>query len=63
MDTYIDSYTALLSALEWQVELGISDTISEVPIDRFDETANALAASQVVLPMPNLAKRAQYGFC
>ncbi|MFP7672197.1 uracil-DNA glycosylase [Marivita sp. S0852] len=38
MDSYVDWHAAK-AALDWQVEMGITEAISEVPINRFEQVA------------------------
>ncbi len=38
MDSYIDWHAAR-AALEWQLEMGVAETISETPINRFEQVA------------------------
>lgn len=38
MDSYIDWHAAR-AALEWQLEMGVTETISETPINRFEQVA------------------------
>ncbi|TRD22437.1 uracil-DNA glycosylase [Palleronia caenipelagi] len=50
------SYEDALAALDWQVELGVLDALSETPIDRFELVAEARAKAQVATPEPGTAE-------
>ncbi len=44
MDSQIDWHSAR-ALLEWQVELGVTETISDMPVNRYDAAAEAVAAA------------------
>lgn len=41
-----DIRAAMLSALEWQIELGVDEAICETPINRFEEPAKAKVSAE-----------------
>lgn len=56
MESHIDHYTAR-ALLEWQIEFGVDETISETPINRYDvvpepKKSPARAVEQPVAPAP-----------
>ncbi len=44
MDSQLDWHSAR-ALLEWQVELGVTETISDTPVNRYDAAAEAVAAA------------------
>jgi DNA polymerase len=44
MDSQIDWHSAR-ALLEWQVELGVTETISDMPVNRYEAAAEAVAAA------------------
>lgn len=57
MESHLEWHSAR-ALLEWQVELGVTEAISDMPVNRYAAAAEAVAAaaSGAALPHPNVAE-------
>ncbi len=57
MESHLEWHSAR-ALLEWQVELGVTEAISDMPVNRYAAAAEAVAAaaSGAALPHPSVAE-------